>query len=273
MPRSGTLGSAHYYFFGTGSGIAPLYAMIRSVLSSEPHSVVHLIYGNLNAQAIIFRDSRIHAESYGVVEPPDDSVAGVTVEATMWLNGKELPVEVPAGQILLNKVPAARGTPSYSCASGMCGTCRVRLYCGSVHMWARTALSDAEVARGAILTCPGPARDAAHHRGIPEHSRRYSLWFRPELLQRDTAQALGKLPKLPRRPDLVTLSSHKVHGPQGIGALLLRRGPKPEALLRGGGQQQGLRSGTLPTPCVSGSGLAVPPPRPRSLGILIGLRT
>ena len=74
------------------------------------------------------------------------------------------------------------------------------------------------------------------------------------IVHTDAAQALGKLPKLPKRPDLITLSSHKVHGPQGIGALLLRRGPKPDALLRGGGQQQGLRSGTLPTALCVGFG-------------------
>ena len=44
-----------YYFFGAGSGITPLYAMIRSVLDAEPHSVAHLAYGNVNADTIIFR--------------------------------------------------------------------------------------------------------------------------------------------------------------------------------------------------------------------------
>ena len=61
------------------------------------------------------------------------------------------------------------------------------------------------------------------------------------IVHTDAAQALGKLPK---RPNLITLSSHKMHGPQGIGALLLRRG-----------QQGGLRSGTLPTALCIGVGI------------------
>ena len=43
-----------YYFFGAGSGITPLYAMVRSVLAAEPHSVAHLAYGNGHAEAVIF---------------------------------------------------------------------------------------------------------------------------------------------------------------------------------------------------------------------------
>lgn len=70
----------------------------------------------------------------------------------------------------------------------------------------------------------------------------------------DAAQAMGKVDALPQRADLITLSSHKVHGPKGIGALLIRRGPKPDALIRGGGQQEGLRSGTEPTALCIGFG-------------------
>ncbi|WP_050604435.1 2Fe-2S iron-sulfur cluster-binding protein [Ruegeria sp. 6PALISEP08] len=43
-----------HYFFGAGSGITPLFAMINAVLKEEPHSVAHLIYGNADSESIIF---------------------------------------------------------------------------------------------------------------------------------------------------------------------------------------------------------------------------
>jgi len=46
-----------FYFFGAGSGITPLYAMLRSVLVAEPYSVAHLLYGNRDRESILFRDS------------------------------------------------------------------------------------------------------------------------------------------------------------------------------------------------------------------------
>ena len=45
-----------HYFFGAGSGITPLIAMIQSVLMAEPWSVVHLAFGNRNSDTILFRD-------------------------------------------------------------------------------------------------------------------------------------------------------------------------------------------------------------------------
>jgi len=45
-----------HYFFGAGSGITPLFAMIHAVLKDEPHSVAHLIYGNRAADDILFRE-------------------------------------------------------------------------------------------------------------------------------------------------------------------------------------------------------------------------
>src|SRR3954447_8617804 len=66
----------------------------------------------------------------------------------------------------------------------------------------------------------------------------------------DAVQSFGRL-QLCNGPDLVAVSAHKIHGPKGIGALWMKKGKEPAALLHGGGQEQGLRSGTLaPMLCV-----------------------
>jgi cysteine desulfurase len=66
----------------------------------------------------------------------------------------------------------------------------------------------------------------------------------------DAVQALGRV-QIPEGPDLVAVSGHKIHGPKGIGALWMRKGAEPAPLIHGGGQEQGLRSGTLsPALCV-----------------------
>ncbi|QDH17151.1 cysteine desulfurase family protein [Swingsia samuiensis] len=78
------------------------------------------------------------------------------------------------------------------------------------------------------------------------------------LLHVDMAQLAGKLPVTLERVDLASLSSHKMYGPKGIGALYVRRRPRVRLLplFSGGGQERGLRSGTLPTPLVVGFGEA-----------------
>jgi cysteine desulfurase len=80
------------------------------------------------------------------------------------------------------------------------------------------------------------------------------------LLHVDAAQGAGKLPIDVRRDciDLLALTAHKVHGPKGVGALVLRREPRLGLvpLLFGGGQERGLRSGTIPTHQVAGMGRA-----------------
>ena len=57
---------------------------------------------------------------------------------------------------------------------------------------------------------------------------------------------------------MISLSGHKMYGPQGIGALIVRRElhGRIEPLIHGGGQQNGLRSGTLPVPLCVGMGVA-----------------
>ena len=80
------------------------------------------------------------------------------------------------------------------------------------------------------------------------------------LLHVDAAQSVGKVEiDLNHTPiDLLSLSSHKVYGPKGIGALYLRKKPRVrvEALLHGGGHEQGMRSGTLATHQIVGMGEA-----------------
>lgn len=62
----------------------------------------------------------------------------------------------------------------------------------------------------------------------------------------DAVQGLGKVPVDPRawQADALAIASHKIHGPKGVGALLLRKGIELEPLVAGGGQEAGLRSGT-----------------------------
>ena len=74
----------------------------------------------------------------------------------------------------------------------------------------------------------------------------------------DAAQAPGAMDvsDLATHADLVSLSGHKIYGPQGIGALYIRRDLQDEIepLIYGGGQQDGIRSGTVPVPLCAGMG-------------------
>ena len=67
----------------------------------------------------------------------------------------------------------------------------------------------------------------------------------------DAVQGFGRVPLPIEACDLVAVSAHKVHGPKGIGALWIRHGVTIDPLLHGGGQEGGIRSGTLsPALCV-----------------------
>lgn len=76
----------------------------------------------------------------------------------------------------------------------------------------------------------------------------------------DAAQAIGKIDidVNAMNIDLLSISGHKIYGPKGIGALYVRRKPRIrlQALITGGGQERGMRSGTLPTPLCVGLGAA-----------------
>lgn len=87
--------------------------------------------------------------------------------------------------------------------------------------------------------------EIAHKYSIPVHS--------------DAVQAVGWLPVDFKASgiDALTLSGHKIGGPMGVGALLLRREFKPVPVLHGGGQEREIRSGTLATHLIAGLGIAV----------------
>lgn len=78
------------------------------------------------------------------------------------------------------------------------------------------------------------------------------------LFHTDAVQVAGRLPidvqKLP--VDLLSLSSHKLYGPQGVGALYVRQGIELAPILAGGGQELKLRSGTQAVPSIVGFGVA-----------------
>jgi cysteine desulfurase len=80
------------------------------------------------------------------------------------------------------------------------------------------------------------------------------------LFHSDVAQAVGKIPLdvTGWSVDLASISGHKIYGPKGIGALFVRRRPRVRLLplFSGGGQERGLRSGTLPAPLIVGLGEA-----------------
>ncbi|CAL8073463.1 unnamed protein product [Calicophoron daubneyi] len=76
----------------------------------------------------------------------------------------------------------------------------------------------------------------------------------------DAAQAIGKIPLDVSKMniDLMSISGHKIYGPQGVGALYVRRRPRVRLVAQqsGGGQERGMRSGTLPTALTVGLGAA-----------------
>ncbi len=74
----------------------------------------------------------------------------------------------------------------------------------------------------------------------------------------DAVQAYGKVIIRPKTMniDLMSVSSHKIHGPKGVGFLYIRKGTKITPICYGGGQQKGMRSGTENVPGIAGMALA-----------------
>lgn len=77
----------------------------------------------------------------------------------------------------------------------------------------------------------------------------------PGVFHCDAVQSFGKLP-LCMEADMISISGHKIHGPKGSGCLYIRDKLNIPALLEGGGQEDGKRSGTENIPAIAGFGLA-----------------
>ncbi|MCB0728103.1 MAG: 2Fe-2S iron-sulfur cluster binding domain-containing protein [Ignavibacteriae bacterium] len=226
-----------YFLIGGGSGITPLFSILKSVLHAEPKSKIILYYGNLNEECIMFKNelnelsekyadrfklyntlsetdsgwtdlkgiinkedliriindnsvnkttsefficgpgemmdivketllndkipsdkihieyftAPVHHEEY-VPEGEENDVV-VEREVRIILDGSEYSVTVPPDTVILDAAIKADLDPPFSCKSGICTTCRAKLYSGKVKMDEREGLSDSEIDEGYILTC------------------------------------------------------------------------------------------------------------------------
>lgn len=98
--------------------------------------------------------------------------------------------------------------------------------------------------------------------GVKQHIKEIGAICRSKKIffHTDAAQAVGKIPLDVNEMniDLMSISGHKLYGPKGVGALFVRRRPRVRLvpMQSGGGQERGMRSGTVPTPLVVGIGAA-----------------
>lgn len=97
---------------------------------------------------------------------------------------------------------------------------------------------------------------------------------RKVLLHSDTVQSYTKVPLDVKKTsiDLISMNSHKIHGPKGVGALYVRQGVKLKRLIDGGGQERRMRAGTENVPGVIGFAKAVELARPEHITEMARLR-
>jgi cysteine desulfurase len=99
--------------------------------------------------------------------------------------------------------------------------------------------------------------------------RRRGVLFHCDACQSFTKEPLD-VAKVPVA--MASINAHKLHGPKGVGALYVRKGTTLAPLLDGGGQEGGLRSGTLNTPAIAGFAAAVESAHPRHAAAMRRLR-
>ncbi|MBM84429.1 ferredoxin--NADP reductase [Sulfitobacter sp. KE29] len=108
-----------HYFFGAGSGITPLHAMLHSVMVAEPHSVAHLAYGNANADSILLNDS---FEALLQQHPGRLSVHHVLSAPSMWSGfsywRKGIVDKAAIAALIKENPPYAQDAQYYICGPG-----------------------------------------------------------------------------------------------------------------------------------------------------------
>ena len=118
-----------------------------------------------------------------------------------------------------------------------------------VDHWGRISLEDLKAAlddETILVSIMAVNNEVGAMQPIREAAQIVKAYDPAILFHTDAVQAYGKIPLQPGRDgiDLMSVSSHKFHGPKGIGFLYLKEKTRLQPLILGGGQQKGLRSGT-----------------------------
>ena len=223
--------SSHAYGRIAAAAIEQARREIAALIDADPREIV-FTSGATEANNLAIKGAAHFARTYSQSQQPRDHIIALQTEHKCVLEScKELeregfsvtylPVE-PSGLISLAALEAA--------------------------ISAQTLLVSAMAAHNEI----GVIQPLAEIGGI---CRSHGVLFHS-----DAAQAFGKIPLdvEAMKIDLLSISGHKIYGPKGIGALYVRRRPRVRLLplIDGGGQERGLRSGTLPTPLCVGLGRA-----------------
>ena len=126
---------------------------------------------------------------------------------------------------------------------------------GFIALDALESMVDESVFAVSVMAVNNEVGTIQHLPAIAELLARYDVLFHCDAAQAPSAMDVSSLVEY---ADLISLSGHKMYGPQGIGALYIRRDVQPwvEPIIHGGGQQNGLRSGTLPVPLCVGMSTA-----------------
>lgn len=138
------------------------------------------------------------------------------LDTALWLGAQGRDVQ----RLAVGTDGLLEGNPAFASGIGMVAAMLVNNEIGVIQPVA--ALADAAHAAGALLLC-------------------------------DAVQGFGRI-AIPEGPDLIAISAHKIHGPKGIGALWVKDGVTITPFLHGGGQEGGLRSGTLSPALCAGFG-------------------